>query len=73
MEDQNADKILVGQGSFAGWDFEISDIHGRKVYKEIASVVDETIDVNVSNLNSGVYFISLITNNHKSTKKFVKK
>ena len=31
MEDQNADKILVGQGSFAGWDFEISDIHGRKL------------------------------------------
>lgn len=31
MEDATGDKSLVGQGAFAGWDFEIKDRLGRKI------------------------------------------
>lgn len=31
VENAMGDESLVGQGSFAGWDFEIKDLHGRKI------------------------------------------
>lgn len=62
------DKLII-QSSLSGFDsISISDINGRIVSKNL-SVSNE---VDVSNLKSGMYFITLISSEGNITKKFIK-
>lgn len=51
----------------------INDIRGKKVFSKSLDFTENTTNINVSNLEANLYFISLITNKGISTQKFIKK
>lgn len=50
---------------------EIYDLNGRKLLKKLFPAGNETIEVDVSGLQSGVYFCKLITEKVNATKKLI--
>ena len=57
-------KTLVGAGSIV-----ITDLYGKTVKTQALSMGTNTVDI--ANLNKGIYFVSLITSEGKTTKKLV--
>jgi hypothetical protein len=55
---------LVGAGSIV-----VTDLYGKQVKTQTLSMGTNTIDI--SNLSKGMYFVSTITNEGKTTKKLV--
>ncbi len=49
----------------------IVDITGKVIYTEARHIFDSTIQLNVNDLNSGVYLIQIVDEGSVSTKKFV--
>ncbi|MBA3985699.1 MAG: T9SS type A sorting domain-containing protein [Flavobacteriales bacterium] len=53
---------------------EIIDLKGQRVYsKNYASEISETVSLNVSNLNSGIYFLKITSGKNQIIKKVIKK
>jgi hypothetical protein len=50
---------------------EIYDLNGRKLIEEQIPKGSETIEIDVSSLESGVYFCRLISENKSSTQKLI--
>lgn len=51
----------------------INDIRGKKIFSKLLHFTENTANIDVSNLEANLYFISLITNKGISTLKFIKK
>jgi hypothetical protein len=52
---------------------EVWDILGKKVFNyEFKNLSSESVETDFSNLNNGIYFVTLITNTERITKKLVK-
>jgi hypothetical protein len=51
--------------------FEIFDLHGRKLIKKQIPTGTESIEIDVSSLQSGIYFCRLISENTSATKKLI--
>ncbi len=51
----------------------ISDFRGRIVLKKSVLITNTALNIDVSNLENNIYFITLINQQNKSTQKFVKK
>ncbi len=56
-------------------DIKITDVNGKVVFQKIVNIAGErdTIDVNVDDLTSGIYFVSLQSGNKLNTLTFIKK
>lgn len=65
--------ILNIKGKNALDSIKIFDLAGREIPLALSSVSDETQQINVSNLQSGVYFLSVGSGEKSKTMKFVKK
>ena len=50
---------------------EIYDIFGRR--QELSAISGQQSVINVANLNSGIYFVKVVTENGEVVKRFVKK
>lgn len=51
---------------------KITDVNGNEVHAmDVQQMSNDRISLNVSGLNTGVYFVTLIAGNHSSTKKLV--
>ena len=50
---------------------EIYDVYGRR--QELSAVSGQQSTINVANLNSGIYFVKVVTENGEVVKRFVKK
>lgn len=50
----------------------IYDMTGRIVYNNILNGKQEVLSINVQHLSAGMYSVSVISNNNKSSKKFIK-
>ena len=57
-------ETLIGAGSIV-----VTDLYGKTVKKQTLSMGMNT--VNIANLSKGMYFVSTITNEGKTTKKLV--
>ena len=55
---------LIGSGSIV-----VTDLYGKQLRLQTLSMGDNTVDI--SNLSKGYYFVSIITNEGKTTKKLV--
>ncbi len=55
---------LIGKGCIV-----ITDLYGKTVKQQLLSMGNNTVDI--ANLSKGMYFISTITNERKSTKKLI--
>ena len=55
---------LIGEGSII-----VTDLYGKAVKTQALSMGTNT--VNISNLNKGMYFVSTITSEGKTTKKLI--
>ena len=51
----------------------IYDIYGRQAMRQQVNATTSQQVVNVAGLNSGIYFVKVVTNNGKIVKRFVKK
>lgn len=50
---------------------DVFDVFGKSIYQSKTN--EETVNLNLPNLNSGVYFVKLISSNRNETLKFIKK
>jgi hypothetical protein len=68
------DKLYIEQTEIVETETLISiyDITGKLKYQEVGKFNNNKIEINVQNLNNGIYFIELRTNNKQNMLKFIK-
>ena len=68
------DKLYIEQTEIIGIETLISiyDITGKLKYQEVGKFNNNKIEIDVQNLNNGIYFIDLRTNNEQKLLKFIK-
>ena len=68
------DVITIVTSDFEGnYDLVINDVSGKTVVSRNAfSSIGESYQLDISNLHSGVYYISIITQTGNKTLKFIK-
>ena len=65
---------LIIDSAIASMSYDIIDISGKKlISNKEQSLNDKRLDINISGLNAGVYFLKVATNLGKTTLKFIKK
>jgi len=52
--------------------YEVLDITGKSIFTVIASEAKQSQQIDISNLNTGIYFIKITTNNTSEVVRFVK-
>jgi hypothetical protein len=59
-------ETLIGAGSIV-----VTDLYGKTLKTQALSMGTNTVDIDIANLSKGMYFVSTITNEGKTTKKLV--
>ena len=66
-----ANDVINIEAEFDVEEVTIYNITGVMVYNEQCTM--NNVQLNVSDLNSGVYFVKVVTNNGETVKRFIKK
>ncbi len=65
---------IINEDQFVAWQFDITNILGQKVQTVNSGTFDadeQYIEINTESLSSGMYFLTVRTDNNKTTSKFI--
>lgn len=65
-------RIDLGKPLQGNMEIIVSDQSGRSIYKVIPVSGNQLIEISISGLSNGVYYLALKSNNHNGTARFVK-
>jgi len=69
----STDRVFIEMDEISGSEIQVSiiDITGKLMYQEVRPI-NNKIEINIQNLNNGIYFIDLRTNNKQQILKLIK-
>jgi hypothetical protein len=66
-------KIIISYANYVGkMNIQVVDLNGRIVYNDSTTSFDNTKEINLTNLNAGVYIVKIETDQSNFIKKIIK-